>query len=78
MTYPFCSRTQNHQGGGTKNLNHGLDHSQNRTHTTSTYDTNYGDNEVSSHSDLKELTRLRLENEVLIKMLMQPTMVGNQ
>lgn len=58
---PSGSRAQTCQGGGIKNVSHGLDHSQNQNHTTSPYDTNYGEKEISSHSELKELTRLRLE-----------------
>ena len=58
-------------------MNHGLHHSQNRTHTTSPYDTNYGDKEVSSHSELKELTSLRLENEVLMEMLKEQIATNN-
>lgn len=33
------------------------------------FDSNYQDKDVSSQSELKELTRLRLEKEVLMEML---------
>lgn len=61
-------------------MSHGLDHSQNCTNTTTPFDTNYGDKKFSSQSELKELTRLRMEKEILMEILnekIELIMVGN-
>lgn len=50
-------------------MNHGADHSRDHTYTTTPFDSNYQDKKVSSQSDLKVLTLLRLDKEVIMEML---------